>query len=60
MRSIVRPAPQSRDLDTNAMTAGPRISSAPPRKCGALRSVRGTHKHSACAKPSLADLPRIP
>jgi len=42
------------------VTAGRRISSAPRRKRGALRSVRGTRKHSACAKPSLADLPRIP
>ncbi len=31
------------------MQNGPRISSAPRRKCGALRSIRGTHPHS-CSK----------
>ena len=57
-RSALRVAPQSRDLAANTVTAGRRISSAPRRKRGALRSIRGTSR--ACAKPSLADLPRIP
>src|SRR5262245_57518822 len=37
-RSVLHAAPQSRDP---CVRNGPRISSAPRRKCGALRSIRG-------------------
>jgi len=40
--SALRAAPQSRDPQQIERHDGPRISSAPRRKCGALRSIRGT------------------
>ena len=40
--SALRAAPQSRDPQQIERHHGPRISSAPRRKCGALHSIRGT------------------
>src|SRR5207245_5992409 len=49
--SAFRAAPQSRDLC--AVVVWPRISSAPRRKRGALRSIRGTRRTNiTCASPS--------
>ncbi len=40
--SVLYDAPQSRDPNLHLCNHGPRISSAPRRYCGALRSIRGT------------------
>jgi hypothetical protein len=40
--SALYAAPQSRDPQQSERHDGPRISSAPRRKCGALRCIRGT------------------
>jgi hypothetical protein len=48
--SVVHDAPQSRDPSRCGVRNGPRISSAPRRKSGALRSIRGTHAVSVRCK----------
>ena len=40
--SVLHAAPQSRDRHKRCISLRPRLSSAPRRKCGALRSIRGT------------------
>jgi hypothetical protein len=51
--SVLHDAPQSRDPKTHSIKLGPRISSAPRRKSGALRSIRGTRDSPRAAPDSI-------
>jgi hypothetical protein len=51
--SVLHAAPQSRDPPQHHIRHGPRISSAPRRKGGALRSIRGTF---TLTKPSFSQM----